>query len=330
MTIPIFDTNLLYALLNPSDPNSTELLHLRHAGIVHVSDISILEWIVRHAQPTTGNLQTLQDGLALIDEKQLKRLHSPYISLSKEDIDAFRNSATLQETATLHSTLTQKRINIEFEWLRWALVIALGAYVSHCAHKMFGTSSPHASEVTKTAGALLGSNLDLISDTLYLSIKDGYATGAREKAVNEAIDVLRTSFITATRVAFSKINGQVLTESQINQTLETDHFRAFIRREAKAGKFSQFAAMAKADILKPGSPHTYTVEYIFARLDGPLNLGANHQKNDVNDAFIVGHLVDPNVTILTRDKKMATTLSKPPFRAAISLADAIAKLPSNL
>jgi hypothetical protein len=329
MTIPLFDTNLLYGLLDPADHDAADLTRLRDAGVIHVSDVSILEWIVRHAHLSRGNLRMLQDGLTLIDGNRLKRLSSPYVALTQNEIDAFRVAVTLTATESLHDQLTQRRISVEHEWLKWALVVALGAYVSHFAQVLFPPSSPPGGQAVQTAEAILASNLTLISDMLHQGIVEGYANGSPERSVNEAIDNLRTSIATAARISFANVAGQSLSESEIKRTLNTDSFRKFMTREAKSGNFAQFLVAAKTDALRPGSAHMYTVEYIFARLDKPLNLGANHRKNDVNDAFIVGHLVDPNVALLTRDKAMIDTLSKPPFRRAITLVEALAALPQK-
>ena len=94
-------------------------------------------------------------------------------------------------------------------------------------------------------------------------IADGYAKGSHEQSVNNAIDNLRTAFVTAARLSFAKVAGNSLSASEINKTLDTDSFRKFMTRAAKAGNFAHFLVAAKADALRPGSAHTYTVEYNF-------------------------------------------------------------------
>ena len=330
--INLFDTNLLYALVNPNDLDSAKLLRLQNAGVIHISDVSIVEWIVRNARPDSGDLERLKQGLALLDGHKLKRLSSPYIELNDSEINAFKMpSSSLMATEPLRQTLLKRRIKIEHDFLNWALVIALAAYLSHIAHSLFPRSSPLDTQVEQTIETILKANLTFISDSLRSGIEKGYATNDPDRCVNSAINELRKEFFTAARIRLTELAGNSLSQSEIQKTLDTDTFRKFISREAKSGNFNKFIAAVKNDILlKPDSQHCYTVNYIFARLDKPLNLGANHKRNDINDAFIVGHLFNPEVAILTRDQAMIDTLLQAPFRPAIAIDESLESLEEKM
>lgn len=64
----LVDTNILYGFLDAKDADAGHLLSLKKSKQLYVSDISIVEWVVRNGDPNKGDLKKLQAGLSLIKD----------------------------------------------------------------------------------------------------------------------------------------------------------------------------------------------------------------------------------------------------------------------
>lgn len=331
--IPIVDTNILYAMVHPNEPDANKLISLLNARVACISDVSIIEWIVRNARPEQDksknqeNILRLQKGLSLIDGYQLKHLRSEYIELADPEIDVFRSTNCLHETDSLRKILLQRRIDIESQFLYWIFYIALTAYASHIVHSLFPNSTSRDELIAEKLEKFFTLKQDDINNQLRTGIEQGYTVNDPDRSINLVVNDLRTSFVTDIRIMLNEVSGVELSNAQIKKTSEPTAFRKFISRASKSGDFNRYLAAVKNNMrLKSDSAHIYTVEYIYNCLDKPLNVGANHKRNDITDAFIVGHLIDPKVAILTRDQPMIDALSNPFFRKALTIDEALASL----
>ncbi|MBO1905306.1 hypothetical protein KHP60_09685 [Microvirga sp. 3-52] len=324
---PLLDTNYIYACLDPKDREAANLKSLLGTGHACISDVSISEWIIRQGHPQWGTLDCLREGLRLFRQHPLQRLSSPYVTLTQSDLDAATDTQCLAAIEPLHASLTKQRIDMESQFLNWMLNVALAAFCSGIAHSHAGSSASFAPQAAKFLEALIGGNQPYIKQTVEQAVRAGYATGQHDKVLSTAINDVRTVLVTLARVELGKIAGVNLSLGDIERTFDLEKFRAFVRTSAKNGDYLRFLNAVRADMkLKPGSKHEYTLRYLFHALSSPLLAGANHKKNDVNDAFVVGHLEDPQVVILTRDTKMQSALASPDLRPSMTPTDVLAAL----
>ena len=304
----LLDTNYLYYMLDPSDPEAADLARLSGVPSAFFSDVSILEWIVRQGHPQNGNLSKLQAGLSLIDRAQIRRLASPYVQIDANEISAFANAKALPEVAALHAGIVGRRMTIEHEWLRFLVAAAAGAYLTGIAQTIYFQGSPEWPQVLHLIPAILDANLSLIDQSVMDGLKTGYASGKHDRTLSDAIDAVRTSLVTVGRVFLEQLRGNALSKADIDQTLEISNFRLHLARAINRGHLDQFRIDLRADILRAGSKHHFLVEYLLQRLEKVISVGANQRKNDVFDGFVAGHLADGDVVIITRDQAMQNIL----------------------
>ncbi|GJD32273.1 hypothetical protein PMNALOAF_3541 [Methylobacterium adhaesivum] len=326
-TKPLLDTNYLYAALDPGDAEADDLRRLLATGRCLVSSVSVVEWIVRHGHPERGHMDRLAAGIDLLHRHAIPIVQCRFLSVEQSELDAVCNATSLEELAPLHRVLLERRIEAESQFLNWTMNVALGAYFSDIAHSQEPATEDFDARVGRLAEAILGSNQDLIADTVRKAVRRGYDTGNQQRVVGEALNDLRAAFVTAARQFLGEISGTPLAEGQVEATLDIDKLRRFITRSAKDGNYDRFLRLVGADMqAPPGSKRDYVIRYLLQVIRSPVERGGNYKKNDVNDSFLVGHMEDAGITIITRDGGMRTALAELGFRHPLSVAEALAKV----
>jgi hypothetical protein len=191
---------------------------------------------------------------------------------------------------------------------------------------MYSPADAEWARVLHIIPAVLDGNLVEIDRAVLDGLRAGYSTGKFDRPLAEILDEMRTTLTTAGRVLLTDLRGAALTGAELEETLNIESFRLHVRRSVSRGHLDQFRADLRADILRPGSRHRYLIEYLLERLAKVIIEGANQRKNDVNDALIVAHLVDPEVAILTRDGAMQTILSGTFSRPSLTPTEALRAL----